>query len=202
MVVFLNKENIDIKYLPPSAFHQLPKNVREYLENKNCQIPQAYSYDAENPHKIYGTDKPHNVVRGKLDKNRKNDWAVLCSIKNHSSILIFWDGTTAKVTELNKEKNSAYDFEYFGGIVDESQLSEQELRKFNLFKEKTGEKPKFIRKIGIADKKLIRKCYLADDKIKKPPIRHQGIIDEGWDSRVFMVEYFNQRKLFEFFCGD
>src|ERR1700722_1679434 len=65
--------------LPPTAFTELPRNVVRELERRGCTIPQEAF-----------TKKPHNVIKGAFAKPGQLDWAVLCSVKGVSMILIFW----------------------------------------------------------------------------------------------------------------
>jgi hypothetical protein len=68
--------------LPPTSFPELPHNVIRELERRGCSIPQtAFS------------QKPHNVIKGAFARPGQVDWAVLCSIKGVSTILVFWNGS-------------------------------------------------------------------------------------------------------------
>lgn len=68
--------------LAPSAFPELPQNLRRELERRGCMIPQV----AEHP-------RPHNVIRGQFARPGQTDWAVLCSVGPVSTILVFWSGS-------------------------------------------------------------------------------------------------------------
>jgi len=81
------KRNFDdaerrIVRLPPTAFPQLPRNVIGELQHRGCTVPQGTF-----------TKKPHNVIRGEFAKPGQTDWAVLCSVKGVSTILVFWNGS-------------------------------------------------------------------------------------------------------------
>src|ERR1700730_8470134 len=67
--------------LSPQSFHQLPHNIIRSLQNRGCTIPQEF-----------GNSEPHNVVSGEFITRGRRDWAVLCSRKRSSSILVFWGG--------------------------------------------------------------------------------------------------------------
>src|ERR1022692_1819114 len=68
--------------LPPSAFPELPRNVVKELQRRGCSIPQeAFS------------KKLNNVIKGQFARPGELDWAVLCSIKGVSTILVFWNGS-------------------------------------------------------------------------------------------------------------
>ena len=75
--------------LRPAAFPELPGNVVRELQRRGCTIPQtAYS------------KKPHNVIRGEFARPGQIDWAVLCSVKGVSSILVFWNGSRIDLAEI------------------------------------------------------------------------------------------------------
>jgi hypothetical protein len=85
--------------LQPTAFPELPGNVVRALQGRGCTIPQeAY------------TKKRHNVIRGEFAKPGQIDWAVLCSVKGVSTILVFWNGseknpaagTTVRFSDLGR----------------------------------------------------------------------------------------------------
>ncbi len=75
--------------LPPSAFPQLPDAVARSLSDRGCTIPQLW-YDK----------MPHNAISGEFQRPGQTDWAVLCSVERRSSILVFWNGSVAKVEEI------------------------------------------------------------------------------------------------------
>jgi hypothetical protein len=74
--------------LLPRAFPELPKNLLRELERRGCQIPQAY------------TDRRHNVIEGEFARPGQTDWAVLCSSRGFISLLVFWNGSERKPTQL------------------------------------------------------------------------------------------------------
>jgi len=83
------KANLAVVRLPPSEFPQLPTAIRQELNRRGCTIPQ-----------VWGQTNPHNVISGAFLQAAERDWAVLCSIHQISSILIFRNGLPANVTEL------------------------------------------------------------------------------------------------------
>ena len=87
--------------LDPQTFPWLPGPIREYLENHDCYIPQAY-YDTV----------PHNVLKGQFYRAGSSDIAVLCSHNRVSSILVFWNQGTDSVSEISKSA----DIEWLQGI--------------------------------------------------------------------------------------
>jgi len=68
--------------LPPTAFSGLPQNLIQELQRRGCMIPQTFPQD----------DKS-NVVKGTFEKPGQTDWAVLCSTKGSTSLLMFWNGS-------------------------------------------------------------------------------------------------------------
>src|SRR5271170_2762466 len=57
-----------VSRLEPSAFKDLPAEVREELERRKCLVPQTYE-----------ARQPENVISGKFRDGDDRDWAVLCS---------------------------------------------------------------------------------------------------------------------------
>ena len=77
-----NEAEKRIVRLPPTAFPELPRNLSSELRRRGCGIPQdAFS------------KKPANVIRGHFAAANQTDWAVLCSAKGISTILVFWNGS-------------------------------------------------------------------------------------------------------------
>lgn len=81
-----------IKLIDPREFPDLPVNVLEQLETRNCRIPQASGID-ESP-------KPNNAIKGHFARNDQEDWAVLCSSGGASSIFVFWGGKEKCLSEI------------------------------------------------------------------------------------------------------
>lgn len=75
--------------LSPTAFPDLPQDVADDLESRECLIPQMDYYE-----------QPHNVIRGHFKNSTQVDWAVLCSISRKSTILVYWGGSTDLVVEV------------------------------------------------------------------------------------------------------
>jgi hypothetical protein len=65
--------------LSPSAFRNLPAEVRAALERRGGTIPRPY--DARGPET--------NVISGEFTSTGQTDWAVLCSRERQSAILVF-----------------------------------------------------------------------------------------------------------------
>jgi len=65
--------------LPPSAFTQLPSDVRNEAEQRGCSVPQS-SYDDDRG--------KHNVITGRFRDPSVSGWALLCSRERVSAILV------------------------------------------------------------------------------------------------------------------
>jgi hypothetical protein len=76
----------------------LPKAIRAALVARGCQVPQSFT-----------RPRPHNVIAGHFARPGQQDWAVLCSHKGSSSILIFWGQTgPAGPTEINRAADASF----------------------------------------------------------------------------------------------
>ncbi len=141
--------------LPPSAFHELPANLIQDLQQRGCTVPQtAY------------TKKPHNIIKGEFTKPGQTDWAVLCSVKGVSTIIVFWNGS---------EKNPAL-------------LAPMEDR--NFLQTVNTMDPGFSRAITAVGKDFILRHYHAYGGTTPPPIDHQGI-DDAFVEKGSMVWFFD-----------
>jgi hypothetical protein len=144
--------------LRPSAFPELPNNIALHLQRRGCTIPQAAWIKGR-----------HNVIKGEFAKPGQTDWAVLCSVKGTSSILIFWDGS-----EINPAQIESQDDKYrLQGDAENKMV--------------------YSRAIEPVDKSYIMKHYAAYGGPKPPPIDHQGIDDE-FVGKASVVWYFYQGK--------
>jgi hypothetical protein len=141
--------------LPPAAFPELPRNVVRELQRRGCSIPQeAY------------TKKPHNVIKDQFARAGEFDWAVLCSIKGISTILVFWNGS---------EKNPGT-------------IAPMEDR--NFLQGITTENIGYSRGIGTVGKDFIMRHFDAYGGPKPPPIDHQGI-DDAFIEKASVTWYFH-----------
>lgn len=84
--------------LQPSAFPDLPAELRTDLEQRGCTIPQPYNAGAQKK----------NVISGAFTSAGQNDWAVLCSHAKRSAILVFHGGHSSRVDSLAEEPDSQY----------------------------------------------------------------------------------------------
>jgi hypothetical protein len=131
-----------IRRLPPSAFPHLPAPIIRELERRGCRIPQP-AFETE----------PRNVIQGQFADPSQTDWAVLCSIRGASHILVFWNGTAENPASvgLAKDRN-------FLQTVSATEIG-------------------YSRGISPTNKDEILRHYEAYGGPKPPPIRHQGIND-------------------------
>jgi hypothetical protein len=145
--------------LPPTAFPELPRNLVSELKRRECSIPQeAFA------------KKPHNVIKGRFARSGEMDWAVLCSIKGVSTILVFWNGS---------EKNPAA-------------IAPMEDRHF-LQGTNNNEEIGYSRGISPVGRDFIMQHYNAYGGPKPPPIDHQGI-DDAYIGKASMTWYFRNGK--------
>ena len=138
--------NRDVLRLPPAAFKQLPQNLVADLERRGCTIPQV-------PPEASMSKGLQNIIRGEFQKPGQTDWAVLCSVRRVSSILIFWNGSEIKPAEIAKMD----DIDGLQGWA--------------------GGKAVYSRLIDPVGKRYIIDHYQAYGGPKPPPIDHQGIND-------------------------
>jgi hypothetical protein len=90
-----------IRRLPPREFRELPRAVVQALESRGCTIPQTWLYDEPSDLHNYR----HNVVGGSFRTKGRMDWAVLCSCRDSSSILVFWGGKAANPAEFGRARD-------------------------------------------------------------------------------------------------
>lgn len=112
------------------------------MDRRGCTIPQeAFS------------KKPHNVIRGSFARPGQTDWAVLCSVKGTSTILVFWNGSPKNPAAIAASE----DRNYLQGI--------------------TQNEIGYSRGISAANRDFIMRHHQAYGGPTPPPIDHQGIDD-------------------------
>jgi hypothetical protein len=152
------KANREVVRLAPSSFSQLPKTVRQELERRSCTIPQAW-----------GAHQPGNVINGEFLKKGQKDWAVLCSVRLKSWILVLPAGSPQTAFKLAEEE----DLDMLQGVGDG----------------KIG----YAREITPVDEAFIREHSQTNDGPKPPPIDHLGIND-AFAEKASVVYYYYQNK--------
>jgi hypothetical protein len=93
----LARDDAETVRLPPSAFRDIPGDIRKDLERRGCTVPQAYS-----------NKTPHNVIRGRFITPKQWDLAVLCSREHVSTVLVFRGEKTKSVDELGAEPDATF----------------------------------------------------------------------------------------------
>ncbi len=73
-----------IRNLPLNAFPELPGPIADSLAALGCVIPQTYQ-----------AKRPENVIHASLERPGSQDWAVLCSVKDKVSLLVFLASASA-----------------------------------------------------------------------------------------------------------
>ncbi|MGO9895064.1 MAG: hypothetical protein ACLPX8_12720 [Bryobacteraceae bacterium] len=128
--------------LRPAAFPELPGGVTGELERRGCAIPQEAF-----------TKGPHNVIQGEFAKPGQIDWAVLCSVKGVSSILVFWNGSAKNPAAIAPMEDRIF----LQGI--------------------SPDRIGFSRGILPVGKEFIMRHYRAYGGPKPPPMDHLGVDD-------------------------
>jgi hypothetical protein len=92
-----DKANEAVRRLPPSAFRELPSFISSYLQRRGCTVPQHVA-----------AQHASSVLSGSFTSPGQIDWAVLCSVRRVSTILVFRNGSTGPVAELARrdDRNS------------------------------------------------------------------------------------------------
>lgn len=153
-VSFAQGPRARIVRLSPAAIRGLPANVVKELQRRGCTIPQeTYSR------------KSNNVIKGEFAKPGQMDWAVLCSVKGVSTILVFWNGSDKNPAAVAAMEDHIY---------------------IQAFRKDQSWYSRGIRPVG---KDFIMRHYEAYGGPKPPPINHQGI-DDAFIEKGSVVWYF------------
>lgn len=78
------------------AFPTVPPPVRAALEGRGCRVPQSY-----------GDRQPHNVIEGSFTAAGRREWAVLCSVRDTSTVLIV-SGAGVVVDSLERGEDAEW----------------------------------------------------------------------------------------------
>jgi hypothetical protein len=146
--------------LRPEAFSELDPEVVMSLNAMGCLVPQAVNV----PH------RPNNVVRGEFMKKGRPAWAVLCSRKGRSSILIF----DARGSEPEASLAEKDDFRYMSNEPDGEAI--------------------FCRNIS-----AVGRAYILEhdrrygNRPPLPKIDHDGI-DDAFMEKASRIHYWTGRK--------
>ncbi|MBV8436267.1 MAG: hypothetical protein JOY95_01990 [Silvibacterium sp.] len=156
--VDLEKTDREIVRLSPARFPELPPAIRKDLARRGCTIPQQT-----------GEKKTHNVIKGAFIQRGELDWAVLCSVKRISAILVFPNASPSGVISLARRAD-----------IDSLQSA-------------GGDRMVYSRVISPVGRDVIMVDYRAYGGPKPPPIDHQGI-DDGFAGKGSAVLYFYRGK--------
>jgi hypothetical protein len=146
--------------LPPSAFPGLPKTILTELNRRGCLIPQ-----------VPAANQPHNVIKGEFAKPGQSDWAILCSIRSVSSILVFWNGSAVNPAQIAKKNDhDSLQASGAGGIT-------------------------YSRAIQPVGRAYILQHYQTYGGTKPPPIDHMGISDEFVEKGSVVFYFYGEKWL-------
>jgi hypothetical protein len=99
--------------LPPSAFPELPNDVVAELERLGCRIPQIAWY------------KRGNVIQGEFLKPGQMDWAILCTTKRDTTLLVFANGATQQPMEIARRNGKGSADRWSIGPVNQEVMLDQ-----------------------------------------------------------------------------
>ena len=144
--------------IAPQAYPGLPRSVSRYLQRHGYSIPQSSA-----------STRPHNALRGRFNDDSRQDWAILASRDGFSTILVFWGGSAARVTKLDR----ALDSGYLQGLE--------------------GDANWYSRRISVVGRAYILERYRRYGGPKPPPIRHDGI-DNAFLGKASYVHYLDVQR--------
>ena len=154
-LVLIQSPEAQITRLSPAAFPELPANLVQELQRRGCTVPQETYSKWRN-----------NVIKGEFAKPGQADWAVLCSVKGISTILVFWNGS---------EKNPAA----IAPMEDRIYIQGFKKDQFS-----------YSRGIRTVAKDFILRHHDTYGGPKLPPINHQGI-DDMFVGKPSVVWYYD-----------
>lgn len=147
-----------IRRLPVDAFPELPAAIAKVLRKKTCTVPQP----------AIGSG-PQNVIRGEFLAKGETGWAVLCSVNQSTSLLVFRNHLDTSPQVLNTSQDDGY----LQGLGND-QIG-------------------YSRAIGPVDRDFIVSHYRAYGGPEPPPIDHHGI-DDAFLEKASVVWYFHEGK--------
>lgn len=140
--------------LPPTSFPNLPTSLVRDIQHRGCTIPQEAT-----------SKQPNNVIRGEFARPGQADWAVLCSTKGVSSILVFWNGNPDKPAVIAPMEDRGY----------LQTISATEIG--------------YSRAIAPVSGSVIRRHHQAYGGPTPPPIDHMGV-DDAFVGKASVTWYF------------
>jgi len=79
------------KLVPPAEYRNIPREVRVFLEQRYCQLPEK---------KNYNDGHPLNVVSRHFAQADQTDWAALCIVKDQAHVVVLWRAKTSCADEI------------------------------------------------------------------------------------------------------
>lgn len=147
-----------IRRLPVDAFPELPPAVAGVLRARNCRVPQPW-----------GDGQPTNVIRGEYFVKGETGWAVLCSVNQSTTLLVFRNDRDTNPDTINTSK----DLHYLQTV--------------------SGDQMGYSRQIANADRAYIMRHYRAYGGPEPPAIDHDGI-DDAFIEKGSVTWYFHKGK--------
>jgi hypothetical protein len=147
----------EIRRLPIEAFPSVPPAIATVLRARRCTVPQpAFA------------GPPRNLIQGEFLTKGETGWAVLCSVHNSTTLLVFRNANDTQPETLNTRD----DLTYMQGL-DANQIG-------------------YSRQITPASRDFIM-THAANGGPQPPPIDHQGI-DDAFLEKASTVLYFHNGK--------
>ncbi len=143
-----------VRRLPPDSFPWLPFTIRSALAARGCSVPQSFT-----------SLRPHNVIAGSFAHKGQRDWAVLCSLRDSSSVLIFWGGADGQPpTEFARRSDPGFLQSLGGGRIGYSRL------------------------LGVASSPQIREYAAAHNGLVPQVLDHDGV-EDAFAGKASTVSY-------------
>src|SRR5258707_839831 len=79
------------KLVSPTEYRNVPQEVRAFLQQRHCQLPETKNYDRY----------PMNVVSNHFAKADQTDWAALCVVEDQPRVVVLWGGKTGCSDEIH-----------------------------------------------------------------------------------------------------
>ena len=143
-----------IRRLPLDAFPQLPATVAKVLRSRKCTVPQPDDTGAR------------NVIRGEFIARGEMGWALLCSVNESSTLLVFRNDAD----EAPQALATSEDRNYLQGLG--------------------GDKIGFSHEITAVDRAFILRHYRVYGGPPPPPIDHHGI-DDAFLGKASATSYYH-----------
>jgi hypothetical protein len=78
------------KLVSPAEYRSIPAEVRVFLEQRHCRLPETKNYEKY----------PLNVVSGHFAQADQTDWAALCIVKDQPRVVVLWGGKASCSDEI------------------------------------------------------------------------------------------------------